>query len=253
MKEGNFMDNQVIQQGLNTILNICGVVIPFGAFCYAFYHGKGYDFIKAKIGLIKDQDTRELADNAFDRIDILLDTEMSAIESTVKPQLLKDIAEGNLTKDSLKDLGVQAVKAVMQQLPNKSKELLKQEVNDLESYVNKRLEKLLGDAKLNPQSSIQKTVITEIPQEEKDNETLKSQNVQLTNQLQQVQADRDNLSQQLLQIQNDKSNVEQQVSQLTNQVNDLNNQNQALVTDKQALQNKFDALTSTFNQVTQQQ
>lgn len=245
------MDGQVIQQGLDTILKVCEVVIPFGAFCYALYKGKCVEFIKAKIGLIENEDTRKLVNDAFDRIDALLDTEMSAIETTVKPQLLKDIAEGNLNADSLKELGVQAVKSVMIQLPDKSKELLAQEVNDLESYINKRLEKLLGDAKLNPQSSIQKTVLPEIPQDVKDNETLKSQNAELNNQLNQVQVEKDNLAQQVNQIANDKASVEQQLSQLANQVNDLSTQNTQLIADKQSLQDKLNTITSTLNSVVQ--
>lgn len=239
----NFMDNQIIQQSLATVLNICEVIIPFGAFCYAFYKGKGVDFVKAKIGLIDDEDTRKLIGDAFDRVDSLLDTEMSNLEATVKPQLLKDIAEGNLNKDSLKDLGVQAVKAVMAQLPDKSKELLAQEVNDLELYVNKRLEKLLGDAKLNPQSSIQKTVLPEIPQEQLDNDSLRNQLAQAQSQLQQSQAEKDSLFQQVSMITNDKVNIEQQLSQLNNQISDLQNQNQTLASDKQALQAKLDSIT----------
>jgi chromosome segregation ATPase len=245
------MDSQVINQGLTTLLQICEVVIPFGAFCYAFYKGKGVEFIKSKIGLIQDQDTRELVSNAFDRVDTLLDTEMSALETTVKPQLLKDIAEGNLTKEALKDLGIQAVKTVMTQLPDKSKELLAQEVNDLELYVNKRLEKLLGDAKLNPQSVIQKTVLPEIPQEEIDNEALKTQLAQIQIQLQSIQVDRDNLNQQLSQVQSDKTNVEQANQQLINQVNDLTNQKAQVEADKQNIQAKLDSIQSAVSQVVQ--
>ena len=210
------MDNQLLNQTLGAIISIVQILLPLGSAFYGFYKVGGVKFIKSKIGLISDSRTRDLVNAGFDRIVDLLDTEITNAESTAKPLILQKIAEGQLNKDSLKDIGVEVAKSVMSQLPEKTINLLQQEVNDVSVYVNKKLEQRLDKLKQDPNSGVSKTILPEVIVPVVDTN-------ELTNKLNQVQVERDNLLQQVNQIAIDKSNIEQANNQLVNQVNDLTN------------------------------
>jgi len=186
--------------------------------------------------LISDEKTRGLVNDGFDRIVDLLDTEITNAESTAKPLILQKIAEGQLNKDSLKDIGVEVAKSVMNQLPEKTINLLQQEVNDVSLYVNKKLEQRLDKLKQDTNSGVSKTVISEV--------IIPQANVtELTNKLNQVQLEKDNLQNQMNQIANDKVNAEQTNQQLVIE-------KQQLEADKQTLQSKLDSITQVVQPTT---
>lgn len=241
------MDNQLYNQTLGAIISIVQILLPLGSAFYGFCKVGGVKYIKSKIGLISDSRTRDLVNDGFDRIVDLLDTEITNAESTAKPLILQKIAEGQLNKDSLKDIGVKVAKSVMNQLPEKTINLLQQEVNDVSLYVNKKLEERLDKLKLDPTSGVQKTILPEIIVPIVDTN-------ELTNKLSQLQTEKENLSIQVNQIAIDKANIEQANNQLTQQIADLQNKlnviNNAIATANVSNNVTVDAITVNNNDTT---
>jgi len=239
------MDNQLLtQQTLGAIVSILQIAIPIGIAFLGLYKAKVVDYINIKIATIKDEKTRKLVQDCFDRVDDLLDTEISNAENTTKKEFLLNIANGTLNKDSLETIGLDVVASVTNQLNEKTTTILSQEVTDVQGYIASRLEKILGDLKVDDSSSVSKTILPEIPQTVVDN-------TELQNQLAQLQSDKDTLTQQIAQVTSDKSNIEQANAQLSSQVNDLNNQVSQLANDKQTVQAKLDSINATLNQGSQ--
>lgn len=217
---------QIIIGGLFSALLALGVM----------YLKKGFTFLKLKSNSIEDADARTIIQKALNDLDNVLVTNITSADSTLKPIILKDISDGKVTKDELNSLADTVMNNTLNQLGNDSLDVLNGALGDTNGYIENRIEKILADLKVDNTSSVTKTIISEIPQEVKDN-------TELTNKLNQVQAEKDELMTQVNMIVNEKSNVEQTNQQLANQINELNNQKQQLEADKQALQSKLDSIT----------
>jgi len=224
------MDNQLLNQTLGAIISIVQILLPLGSAFYGFYKVGGVKFIKSKIGLISDSRTRDLVNAGFDRIVDLLDTEITNAESTAKPLILQKIAEGQLNKDSLKDIGVEVAKSVMSQLPEKTINLLQQEVNDVSVYVNKKLEQRLDKLKQDSNSGVSKTILPEVITPIVDTTELENKNIELTNknstlsdEVNDLQNANLQLTQNSEQVQTEKDNLLAQVNQLQAKLDTINN------------------------------
>lgn len=205
------------------------------------YAKKGFAYLKLKSNSIEDTEARAVVQKALDNLDDVLVTNITSADSTLKPIILKDIADGKVTKDELNSLADTVMNNTLKQLGNDSLDVLNGALGDTNGYIENRIEKILADLKVDNTSSVTKTVIPEIPQDIKDNTELK-------NKLNQVQVERDSLQNQVNGIAYDKASIEQVNSQLTNQVQDLQAQIQQLVADKQTVQAKLDSITATLNQ-----
>ena len=205
------------------------------------YAKKGFAYLKLKSNSIEDTEARAVVQKALDNLDNVLVTNITSADSTLKPIILKDIADGKVTKDELNSLADTVMNNTLKQLGNDSLDVLNGALGDTNGYIENRIEKILADLKVDNTSSVTKTVIPEIPQDIKDNTELK-------NKLNQVQVKRDSLQNQVNGIAYDKASIEQVNSQLTNQVQDLQAQIQQLVADKQTVQAKLDSITATLNQ-----
>ena len=83
----------------------------------------------------------------LDRVDVLLRTNIIAMENTLKKELVKDIADGKIDKEEAKLLVNNVKKNVLNQLGNESLIVLNEGLNDLNGYIGARLEEILVEVK----------------------------------------------------------------------------------------------------------
>ena len=238
------MDNQLQTQLTNLAVTVLGGALSILSIYASIYVKKLVDLAKQKAEQIQDAQAKQIVDNTLDKTNELIKTGIEALENTTKKDIIADIQNGKVDKTALLQLKEDVQNDVLKQLGDNGINVLNGAISDVDKYISDKIEATLGQLKLDPNSSVQKTVIPEVPQAIVDN-------TQLQNQLSQVQAERDNLSQQVNMIASDKSNVEQTNQQLTNQVQDLQAQIQSLVQEKQTVQAKLDSVQSALNQPVQ--
>lgn len=234
------MNTDLYQQTIGAIISTLQILIPLGGAFYAFYKGKGVEFVETKINTIQDTKTKDLVQCAFDRVDELLTDGITSAENTVKQDLIKQISEGKVSKDSLKQIGVDVVSNVISQLNDKTINALKEEISDVESYVNNRLETKLANLKLDTTSSVSKTTVQEPTQPVVDTTELENQLVQANN-------DKDSLSQQINQLQKTQNDLQNTNNQLNQTISSVQSENESLKAQLSNIQNALSGVTNSVS------
>ena len=136
-----------IQQALNDFLT---TIITLGlgllAGVIALYVEKLKVKIKEETMKIRDEKTRELVNNAIDRLDKLIDDNVQAAQVTLVEQIKKGAVDGYDIQD-LKDVKQVVVENIYAQLTEDSKQLIETEIRDLDLYVNNKIEIVLAQIK----------------------------------------------------------------------------------------------------------
>jgi len=124
---------------LNFISNNYGTLTAIGVSIWGLVKTNIFplikEFVASKNSLIKDETTRTLVESAEQKVKDLLETTMSAIETTTKEELISKIASGELTNDALSTLPSIVINKVKNQLSDKYKDALKSEYSDVEDYL----------------------------------------------------------------------------------------------------------------------
>lgn len=223
------MDNTTYQQIIGELGTLITIFAPLlTAYKLALALGLD-DYIESKISLIKDDKLRKIAENIKTRVENITVNTITMIEAVEKPIIIEGIKNGSMTKDDLTSLKNKAIETIKSQLTTEGQTDLQNTVGDVNSYLNALVEAKLADSKVNSTSSISKTVLPEIIAPVVDT-------TELTNQLKQVQAEKDNLQNQVDRIAYDKASVEQINQQLVIEKAQLE-------TEKQILQNKLNSIT----------
>ena len=136
-----------IQQALNDFLTtILTLGLGLLAGVIALYVEKLKAKIKEETMKIRDEKTRELVNNAIDRLDKLIDDNVQFAQVTLVDQIKKGAVDGYDVQD-LKDIKQVVVENIYAQLTDESKKLIETEIRDLDLYVNNKIEVVLGRIK----------------------------------------------------------------------------------------------------------
>lgn len=136
-----------IQQALNDFLTtILTLGLGLLAGVIALYVEKLKAKIKEETIKIRDEQTRELVNNAIDRLDKLIDDNVQFAQVTLVDQIKKGAVDGYDVQD-LKDVKQVVVENIYAQLTDDSKKLIETEIRDLDLYVNNKIEVVLGRIK----------------------------------------------------------------------------------------------------------
>jgi len=224
------MDTATYQQIIGEIGTLITIFAPLlTAYKLALALGLD-DYIESKISLIKDDKLRNIAENIKTRVENITVNTITMIEAVEKPIIIEGIKNGSMTKDDLTSLKNKAIETIKSQLTTEGQTDLQNTVGDVNSYLNALVEAKLADSKVNSTSSISKTVLPEVIIPIVDT-------TELTNQLSQIQIERDNLQNQLNQVANDKLNIEQTNNQLAQQLSNLQ-------IEKDTVQSKYDVIVN---------
>lgn len=139
---------ELLQEGLVDLLKIVIESVLAIASVYAtMFVANVTKKAKVELQKVKDEKAKELLNENLDRVDVLLRTNIIAMENTLKKELIKDIADGKLDKEEAKLLVNNVKKNVLNQLGNESLVVLNEGLNDLNGYIGARLEEILVEVK----------------------------------------------------------------------------------------------------------
>ena len=127
----------IVIKGLLTIASAYGVYLV----------SKVIQRIKLKMIKLESEQAQVIFNNALEKVDMLLKTNIVAMENTLKKEISEGIKDGKVEKDELNKLAVNVKENVLNQLGKGSLDILNEGLNDVNGYIEARLEQILVEVK----------------------------------------------------------------------------------------------------------
>ena len=135
----------------DTVIQLLGIIIGGCLAVASAYCGllvaRATQKIKLEIERLNDETQKRILNDTLDRVDDLLQTNIIAMENTVKKDMLVAIADGRIEKDELKSLADNVKNNVLKQLGNDSLEVLNNSLGDVNGYLEVKIEEILAQIK----------------------------------------------------------------------------------------------------------
>ena len=135
----------------DTVIQLLGVIIGGCLAIATAYAGlliaRATQKIKLEIENLNDETQKKIFNDALDRVDSLLQTNIVAMENTVKKDMLASIADGKIEKAELKTLANNVKNNVLKQLGDDSLEVLNNSLGDVNGYLEVKIEEILAQIK----------------------------------------------------------------------------------------------------------
>lgn len=135
----------------DTVVQLLGVIIGGCLAIATAYAGlliaRATQKIKLEIEKLNDETQKKIFNDALDRVDSLLQTNIIAMENTVKKDMLASIADGKIEKAELKTLADNVKNNVLKQLGDDSLAALNDSLGDVNGYLEVKIEEILAQIK----------------------------------------------------------------------------------------------------------
>ena len=135
----------------DTIIQLLGIIIGGCLAVTSAYAGllvaRATQKIKLEIERLNDETQKRILNDTLDRVDDLLQTNIIAMENTVKKDMLAAIEDGKVEKAELKTLADNVKNNVLKQLGNDSLEVLNNSLGDVNGYLEVKIEEILAQIK----------------------------------------------------------------------------------------------------------
>ena len=135
----------------DTVIQLLGVIIGGCLAVATAYAGlliaRATQKIKLEIENLNDETQKKIFNDALDRVDSLLQTNIVAMENTVKKDMLASIADGKIEKAELKTLADNVKNNVLKQLGDDSLAVLNNSLGDVNGYLEVKIEEILAQIK----------------------------------------------------------------------------------------------------------
>ena len=135
----------------DTVVQLLGVIIGGCLAIVTAYAGlliaRATQKIKLEIEKLNDETQKKIFNDTLDRVDSLLQTNIVAMENTVKKDMLASIADGKIEKAELKTLANNVKNNVFKQLGDDSLEVLNNSLGDVNGYLEVKIEEILAQIK----------------------------------------------------------------------------------------------------------
>ena len=135
----------------DTIIQLLGIIIGGGLAVASAYTGllvaRATQKIKLEIEKLNDETQKKILNDTLDRVDDLLQTNIIAMENTVKKDMLVAIADGKIEKTELKTLADNVKNNVLKQLGDDSLAVLNNSLGDVNGYLEVKIEEILAQVK----------------------------------------------------------------------------------------------------------
>ena len=139
---------EVLQEGMIKLLEIViSGALAIASVYATLYVTKATQKAKVEIAKLKDEQAKELLNASLDRVDTLLKTNIIAMENTLKKELAKGVEDGKIEKEELNKLAFAVKENVLNQLGEDTVMILNNGLNDLNGYIEARLEQVLVEVK----------------------------------------------------------------------------------------------------------
>lgn len=132
----------------NSLVTILGLLLSLATAYAVIYLNKAIVLAKQKALVVKGEEERKLINDSLDRVQKLLNTNIIAVEETIKGDMIKAIADGNISKDELNTLSTDVINKVKNQLGDGTVELLNNTLGDFDGYLEAKLEAELKKVKI---------------------------------------------------------------------------------------------------------
>ena len=135
----------------DTVIQLLGVIIGGCLAIATAYAGlliaRATQKIKLEIEKLNDETQKKIFNDALNRVDSLLQTNIVAMENTVKKDMLASIADGKIEKAELKTLANNVKNNVLKQLGDDSLAVLNDSLGDVNGYLEVKIEEILAQIK----------------------------------------------------------------------------------------------------------
>ena len=135
----------------DTVVQLLGVIIGGCLAIITAYAGlliaRATQKIKLEIERLNDETQKRILNDTLDRVNNLLQTNIIAMENTVKKDMLVAIEDGKVEKAELKTLADNVKNNVLKQLGNDSLEVLNNSLGDVNGYLEVKIEEILAQIK----------------------------------------------------------------------------------------------------------
>ena len=135
----------------DTVIQLLGIIIGGCLAIATAYAGlliaRATQKIKLEIEKLNDETQKKIFNDALDRVDSLLQTNIVAMENTVKKDMLASIADGKIEKAELKTLADNVKNNVLKQLGDDSLAALNDSLGDVNGYLEVKIEEILAQIK----------------------------------------------------------------------------------------------------------
>ena len=135
----------------DTVVQLLGVIIGGCLAIVTAYAGlliaRATQKIKLEIERLNDETQKKILNDTLDRVDNLLQTNIIAMENTVKKDMLVAIEDGKVEKAELKTLADNVKNNVLKQLGNDSLAVLNDSLGDVNGYLEVKIEEILAQIK----------------------------------------------------------------------------------------------------------
>ena len=135
----------------DTVIQLLGIIIGGCLAVTSAYAGllvaRATQKIKLEIERLNDETQKRILNDTLDRVDNLLQTNIIAMENTVKKDMLAAIEDGKVEKAELKTLADNVKNNVLKQLGNDSLEVLNNSLGDVNGYLEVKIEEILAQIK----------------------------------------------------------------------------------------------------------
>ena len=122
-------------------------LLSLGVGYLTYYIALASKNIKAKTASIKDEETRNTIDKVLDVLTNLIDTNVESAQNTIVKELKSTTVDGKLDVDDAKNVLSIVKGKILAQLSDSGKQALSTIINDLEGYVESKIEVSLKELK----------------------------------------------------------------------------------------------------------
>ena len=141
---------EMLEKNLIELLDIViGCALAIASAYGALFVAKATQKAKLEMARLKDEQAKAILNDTLDKVDVLLKTNIVAMENTLKKEISEGIKDGKIEKQELAKLAVNVKENVLNQLGKGSLDILNEGLNDVNGYIEARLEQILVEVKEN--------------------------------------------------------------------------------------------------------
>ena len=141
---------EMLEKNLIELLDIViGCALAIASAYGTLFVAKATQKAKLEMAKLKDEQAKAILNDTLDKVDVLLKTNIVAMENTLKKEISEGIKDGKIEKDELNKLAINVKENVLNQLGKGSLDILNEGLNDVNGYIEARLEQILVEVKEN--------------------------------------------------------------------------------------------------------
>lgn len=121
---------------------------------------QAFAYLKSKTSLIQDEQIKNITNDTLDKVEKLINTNITAIDSVTKPTIVESIKDGRVDKSELNTLAKIVKEQVLDQMGSDSLDILNNTLGNVDNYIANKIEEQLALLKADVNSPVTKTEIT---------------------------------------------------------------------------------------------